>query len=102
MSIKKGDLVMVSSAMNCCGTPTGAEGMFFVVTNLSYSATDICSACNARLPPVAAEGCAGKRPIGLTRLKKIDPPSTGELDGVPVRKEVEAPIKGIPEEAVSK
>ena len=99
MSIKKGDLVMVVKPTECCGS-TKSLGHIFTVTSVRV-VTSVCGVCGDSAADINCEdsdrtGCLP------SRLKKIDPPSTGELDGVPVRKDVEAPIKGIPEEAVSK
>ena len=84
--IKRGDLVMVTGRIECCGN-SKSLGRVFTVDCVRVD-TRRCSHCSKEFPeePLAFNGRWG---FTFRRLKKIVPPSTGELDGVPVRKEKE-------------
>lgn len=84
-AIKKGDLVIVARGMTCCGTPTGTEGTIFVVTRFTNANPQKCLSCGAITSIAGATGDGVKQPYDIDRLKKIDPPATGEYDRVPVR-----------------
>lgn len=81
--IKKGDLAYVAQATLCCGNSSGV-GQIFVVGEI-YTHTAFCSKCGQSFTDLMT-----KKPNGtyteIYRLKKIDPPATGEYDGVAVRK----------------
>lgn len=84
--IKKGDLVMVVKPTPCCGK--GHLGLVLTVDWVrSYFPTH-CRYCGADRD--LSHERAGFEPDRTTcetyRLKKIDPPATGEYDRVPVRK----------------
>lgn len=82
--IKKGDLVMQVRATTCCGDASGV-GSVFVVTWLGV-ATGQCNHCGDITAEDSASTVESEDATPLHLLKKIDPPSTGEYDRVPVRK----------------
>jgi hypothetical protein len=78
MSIKVGDLVMVTKATHCCGS-AATVGMVFIVTSVIKSKC-ICIYCE-HIWPDQQVLAGGKSDGGLTnvsRLTKIDPPSLPE------------------------
>ena len=80
--IKAGDLVMVVKPSPCCGG-TRAIGDVFIVAKLQFLWFNCrCGAQHDFVAFDAADGLVAE----VCRLKKIDPPATGELDRVPVRK----------------
>lgn len=83
MSIKKGDLVMVVIPSKCCGSAKDIGKVF--IAGGHYSGPQHCRSCGDETveDTVWISGERAVRPV--YRLKKIDPPSTGELDRVPVR-----------------
>jgi hypothetical protein len=83
--IKKGDLVMVVSGCPDCGYRAGA--VFTVVQVKPPKLPGYrCFKCNwSKVTNELGASSNGKDLIPLSWLKKIDPPSTGELDRVPVR-----------------
>lgn len=83
MSIKKGDLVMVVSGKPCCGF-SGSFGNTFTVSYLKDVSGE-CPDCGAKKTITMALADTHRYGYDTRRLKKIDPPSTGELDGVPLR-----------------
>ena len=89
--IKKGDLVMVVLPALCgCGLAHKKVGTVFSVAYVA-NARWRCFHCGFEYTGgLAATGTRNERgkKVGypLSRLKKIDPPATGEYDGVPVRK----------------
>lgn len=82
--IKKGDLVMVARGQLCCGGTGASTGKIFRVSRLTRANLQ-CAHCASFKPGVfAVISAAGA--YDIARLKKIDPPATGEYDRVPVRK----------------
>ena len=76
--IKKGDLVMVVRGVPCCGR-TDKLGSVFVVLEGRVTPNVTCAYCGASLPHgdvsvMCNDGHARQR----YRLKKIDPPATGD------------------------
>lgn len=88
--IKKGDLVMIVSPFCACEKSHKTVGRVFSAAYVAQSVCR-CSVCGQRQAgTVVATGKRNKkgRRVGYMRaqLIKIDPPATGEYDGVPVRK----------------
>lgn len=90
--IKKGDLVMVMRPALCgCGIAHRKVGAVFSVVYVTRASWR-CFSCgfeyHGTLVATGGRNKRGKR-VGYPQLcvKKIDPPSTGEYDGVPVRKQ---------------
>lgn len=85
-TIRPGDLAYVAKPSQCCGN-TEAMGLYFTAgrTRLSKLCTCVwCGKIEHDFPVVELlEGV-----VGLYRLRKIDPPATGEYDRVPVRKSI--------------
>ena len=74
--IKRGDLVMVVVPPQCCGYDVSI-GHIFKVDGIRGEVTQSCNYCKQLQTAIAVSG----HPWGLTqayRLKKIDPPATGE------------------------
>lgn len=86
--IKKGDLVMIVRALECCGDEEFL-GMAFIAGDVEARPT-ICRLCGHadNLSVRTKNPVSGGWPR-VDRLKKIDPPASGELKGVPVMKPVE-------------
>lgn len=88
--IKKGDLVMVVRVTHDCYAKF--IGIPFVVENVGHANGNICDFCyqGSFSGPSACAGKSVATGIGGLQswLKKIDPPSTGEYDGVPVRNQI--------------
>jgi len=84
--IKRGDLVMVVGSKKC-GCESPAQGMIFTVSGIGT--TNHCNFCGVPhdITPSAFSDTHHYR-IETHRLRRIDPPATGEYDGVPVRKNV--------------
>lgn len=80
--IKKGDLVMV--VHSCCFENVGPNRVF-VVDDIDYSDGESCNFCGKDVPSGPDAGCDGWY-FNHSWLRKIDPPATGEYDGVAVRK----------------
>ena len=80
--IKRGDLVMVVRGTPCCGGVKDL-GLTFTV-NKTYKSQAICAKCGSRLTSRFVTTDDGYE-CSEKLLKKIDPPSTGELSGVPLR-----------------
>jgi hypothetical protein len=77
--IKKGDLVMCLWAQN-----KAAQEFFGHIAKTTDEYSYRGATCFFLDPPTI---CEGKTIVWFTEhLKKIDPPATGEYDGVPVRK----------------
>ena len=88
MQLKPGDLVMVVKPAPCCGD-TSTLGHIFTVTHGHVSGYR-CNACGVTafvsgLIPLEGKYCAEPE-----RLKKIDPPATG--DSLPTRAEKEQKV----------
>lgn len=81
--IKKGDLVMVVGVTKCCGSSRNA-GIVGRVTDVYRARKSQCW-CGHITEETLALLDNEKRGVAY-RLKKIDPPATGEYDRVPVRK----------------
>lgn len=83
MSIEVGDLVMVVNPMPCCQSIDDIGRVYRVEEIVELDTP--CNSCGSE----ALFACAGDGSdydlIPLECLKKIDPPSTGELTGVPLR-----------------
>lgn len=80
--IKKGDLVMVVAGRPCCGH-IRSYGDTFIVADLEPK-TGVCSQCGQRKSIVIAKASGEGFGYDTRRLKKIDPPASGELKGVPL------------------
>lgn len=84
--IKAGDLVRVAKVATCCGNPEG----FGWIGNAGFPPkwADLvdCKICGAFDTNVSNYFDVNGKAFHRLALKKIDPPATGELDGVPVRK----------------
>lgn len=85
MEIKKGDLVQIIAPRSC-----GCAGTIGVVATVGDDDNDErlleCVDCGAVYPQRSRMvHLVGRRGVEVIRLKKIDPPSTGELKGVPLR-----------------
>ena len=82
--IKKGDLVMVVRG-RACGCP-GRIGLVRRVVKIEMSNKIIkCNDCGKSWVALPSS-LWNDHACELYRLRKINPPATGELDGVPVRK----------------
>lgn len=89
MTIKRGDLVMVVAPSEC--ESTMSIGYVFVAGELYSGVSAPCENCgNVHLMTNAIFDSGITRVPGhvyaQSRLRRIDPPATGEYDGVPVRK----------------
>ena len=91
MTIKRGDLVMVVRPSICCGSQLSLGKTYTVVRIVDIDAASPhkrrCRGCRK----VIDEAIAFDDETGgyhVSRLRRIDPPATGEYDGVPVRKRV--------------
>lgn len=80
MEIKPGDLVMVVKPRPCCGYPS-RYGFPFTVTLIEETMT-ICDACGETWTSLQAYEPNGTL-CDVSRLKKIDPPASG--DSLPTR-----------------
>jgi hypothetical protein len=82
--IKAGDWVMVVRPMPCCGQ-SPALGSVFVVEQVMFchGDCDICGTSDSGIAAICPQGYA----FELNRLKKIDPPATG--DSLPTRIDLE-------------
>lgn len=90
-AIKPGDLVMVVKPSPCCGN-VSVVGRIFSVKSI-ISAYSYCIYCleSESDNPVADVGVGA---ISLSRLKKIDPPETG--DSLPTRADLNLPEPACP------
>lgn len=81
--IKKGDLVMVVRPTICCGL-LGAEGRVYEAAH-SWVGYFMCHHCRWESDNLQVVSTSDFRDFPAARLLKIDPPSTGELSGVPLK-----------------
>lgn len=80
--IKAADLVRV--VKSCCDANVGTKRVF-VVDGIEPGGNEKCYFCKSPIP-IEAVAVSDGWAFNLSWLRKIDPPSTGEYDGVPVRK----------------
>jgi len=81
VEIKLGDLVRV--VRSCCDANVGHKRIF-VVDALVPVDGEMCRFCRQDAPD-GVDACSDGWGFPLAWLKKIDPPSSGELKGVPLR-----------------
>lgn len=81
--IKQGDLVVAVRGYPKCGNCAGFVFTVFDFDNIGSRCR--CGWQSDREWRIATYG-DGERGVPVTWLKKLDPPATGEYDGVPVRK----------------
>lgn len=81
--IKVGDLVIVVKPTPCCGNYRSVGRIYKVARIVSGNRR--CNFC-AAISTHAFALQPNRYGIHLYRLKKLDPPATGEYDRVPVRK----------------
>lgn len=84
--IKRGDLVMVVKPSECCGQ-TGTIGAIYVAGD-SYVQKVVCRKCGFKDNDSMRTDIGNDSAYLTSRLRKIDPPATGEYDGVAVRKPI--------------
>jgi hypothetical protein len=86
--IKSGDLVMVVKPRACCGN-SDAIGMIFTVIGPAINPTTFCDSCYNTIPSDTHLYLSGGTACPPSRLKKIDPPATG--DSLPTRADLRVP-----------
>lgn len=85
--LKPGDLVMVVRGTSCCGY--GKFGFMFTVKRIDAGVVK-CPSCGRVTAYKQRVWNSGNRASGAERLKKIDPPATG--DSLPTRAEKEQKV----------
>lgn len=81
--ISVGDLVMVVRG-KICGCKSRSDGCIFIVNNI-YRGNGLYDCLHSAYDDIGAKDITGKHFVDLQRLKRIDPPATG--DSLPTRKE---------------
>jgi len=86
VEIKRGDLVQIVKP-RLCGCADNVGQIFIATETMRAWGRGFCPTChkNTFCSGVMVASGDGDRWHEFSRLKKIDPPSTGELKGVPLR-----------------
>lgn len=80
--IKKGDWVIVIKS--CCAECVGPSRVFIVDDLDENTGDEECAFCKTDSPIGREAGCDGWY-FHISWLRKLDPPASGELSGVPLR-----------------